>query len=51
VEAILAKPQYDASDAKAAADAAVTGASPLEHNGYKVRLVHGLVMQTVAELK
>ena len=50
VERVLARGALDATAANAAADAAVAGATPLEHNAYKVQLVRGLVLETLLSM-
>ena len=40
-------PYYAEELVARAADAAVAGAKPLEHNGYKVPLVHGLIEEVL----
>jgi xanthine dehydrogenase YagS FAD-binding subunit len=49
-EAALAGQQLDAASARAAAEAAVAGAEPLEQNGYKVLLVKGIVEESLLAL-
>ncbi len=49
-EAALAGRKLDAKSAAAAAEAAVTGAEPLEHNGYKVALFRGLIAEQLEAL-
>jgi xanthine dehydrogenase YagS FAD-binding subunit len=47
--AVIGK-RLDAATARAAAEAAVEGAVPLDHNGYKVPLVMGVVEESVLAL-
>jgi xanthine dehydrogenase YagS FAD-binding subunit len=47
VEKLLVGQKLDAKLITRAADAAIAGAKPLEHNGYKVPLVHGLVEEVL----
>jgi xanthine dehydrogenase YagS FAD-binding subunit len=47
VEQLLIGQKLDARLVARAADAAIAGAKPLEHNGYKVPLVHGLVEEVL----
>jgi xanthine dehydrogenase YagS FAD-binding subunit len=49
-EAALAGKQLDAATARAAAEAAVAGAEPLEQNTYKVLLVKGVVEESLLAL-
>ncbi len=49
-EAALVGRKLDAKSAAAAAEAAVTGAEPLEHNGYKVPLFKGLIAEQLEAL-
>jgi xanthine dehydrogenase YagS FAD-binding subunit len=49
-EAALAGKQLDAATARAAAEAAVAGAEPLEQNAYKVLLVKGVVEESLLAL-
>jgi xanthine dehydrogenase YagS FAD-binding subunit len=46
-EAVLVGKQLDATTARAAADAAVADAQPMEQNGYKVLLVKGIVEESL----
>jgi xanthine dehydrogenase YagS FAD-binding subunit len=48
-EALVGR-RLDARSAAAAAEAAVTGAEPLEHNGYKVPLFRGLIAEQLEAL-
>lgn len=48
--ALLQSPSFDAERIRKIGQAAVSGATPLSRNGYKVQLVSGLVQQAVAEL-
>jgi len=50
VEKLLIGQKLDARLVTRAADAAIAGAKPLEHNGYKVPLVHGLVEEVLGGL-
>jgi len=50
VEKLLIGQKLDARLVTRAADAAIVGAKPLEHNGYKVPLVHGLVEEVLGGL-
>ena len=50
VEKLLIGQRLDARLITRAADAAIAGATPLEHNGYKVPLVHGLVEEVLGGL-
>ena len=50
VEKLLIGQKLDAKLVTRAADAAIVGAKPLEHNGYKVPLVHGLVEEVLGGL-
>ena len=47
VEKLLVGQKLDAKLVAKAADAAVAGAKPLEHNGYKVPLVRGLIEEVL----
>jgi len=47
VEKLLVGQKLDAKLITRAADAAIIGAKPLEHNGYKVPLVHGLIEEVL----
>jgi xanthine dehydrogenase YagS FAD-binding subunit len=47
VEKLLVGQKLDAKLIARAADAAIAGAKPLEHNGYKVPLVHGLIEEVL----
>ncbi len=47
VEKLLIGQKLDAKIIARAADAAVVGANPLEHNGYKVPLVRGLIEEVL----
>mgnify|MGYP003398204193 CR=1 FL=1 len=47
VEKLLTGQKLDPRMIARAADAAVVGANPLEHNGYKVPLVHGLIEEVL----
>jgi xanthine dehydrogenase YagS FAD-binding subunit len=49
-EAALVGRRLDAKSASAAAEAAVAGAEPLEHNGYKVPLFKGLIAEQLEAL-
>jgi xanthine dehydrogenase YagS FAD-binding subunit len=49
-EAALAGRKLDAKSAAAAAEAAVVGAEPLEHNGYKLPLFKGLIAEQLEAL-
>ncbi len=50
VEKLLIGQKLDAKLIARAADAAVAGAKPLEHNGYKVPLVRGVVEEALGGL-
>jgi xanthine dehydrogenase YagS FAD-binding subunit len=50
VERVLVGEKLDAKTIAKAATAAVTGAQPLEHNGYKVALVRGLVEDALEKI-
>ena len=50
VEKLLIGQKLDAKLVTRAADGAIVGAKPLEHNGYKVPLVHGLVEEVLGGL-
>lgn len=50
VEQALVGRKLDAKTIARAAEAAVAGAQPLEHNGYKVALVKGLVQEALAAI-
>ncbi len=47
VEKLLIGQKLDPTLIARAADAAIAGAKPLEHNGYKVPLVHGLIEEVL----
>jgi xanthine dehydrogenase YagS FAD-binding subunit len=47
VEKLLIGQKMDAKLIAKAADAAIVGAKPLEQNGYKLPLVHGLVEEAL----
>ena len=49
-EAALAGKQLDAASARAAAEAAVAGAEPLEQNAYKVLLAKGAIVESLLSL-
>jgi xanthine dehydrogenase YagS FAD-binding subunit len=50
-EAALTGGNLDAATIARAVDASVEGAQPLEHNGYKVQLVRGLMEETLRALE
>ena len=50
VEKLLVGQRLDARTMTRAAEAAVAGAQPLEHNGYKVALVRGVVEEALGAI-